>query len=169
MKASAPKTGFTLIEALVVILIIGILVVLGLPNLQYCLCRAEQVSCTSKLRNLHLVFLNQLKDVNGWPQLPSSVPMGTITEQRWWVDYGSNNLGLKLRDWQCPTFVRMSRDNTNSSQNDLICYLPTLFDPKPLTPFSSPRMPWFTESGNFHNVGNLCVRADGSVSPIQNP
>lgn len=159
--------GFTLIEVIVVVLIIGILASLLWPNMQYCLCRAEQIVCTSKLRNLHLAFQNQLKDGNGWPQLPSSVAMGTIAEQQWWIDYGSNALGLKPADWRCPTFSRLSRGNTNASQNDLISYLPTLFDSRPMTPFNLPSMPWFTESGNLHYVGNLCVRADGSVSPAQ--
>lgn len=169
MKAGGGRAAFTLVELLVVIAIMVILAALILPNFRYFFFRAEQVVCTSKLKNLHDVFLDQLSDGNPWPQLPSGMTIGSNEEQQWWVTQGSNSLGLKLNDWQCPVFRILASKATNSSQNTLISYLPTLFDSNPSTPLNFPRMPWFTESGDYHTVGNLCVRADGSVSPAQGP
>lgn len=167
MPSKPRLAGMTLIEVMVVIAIVLVLAGLLLPNYQQFLGKADQVICTGKLRNLYLNFSTQLKEGNSWPQLPSSVTVGSIQEQQWWVDYASNSMGLTLRDWQCPSFIRLSTRSTNSEKSDIISYLPTLFDSSPTTPLNNMRMPWFTESGNFHHVGNLSIRADGSVSPAQ--
>lgn len=67
------------------------------------------------------------------------------------------------------TIRRMQHSGTNTQHVDLINYLPTLFDKKPSSPTKWPRMPWFTESAGVHGNGNLSVRADGSVCPVQDP
>jgi hypothetical protein len=36
-----------------------------------------------------------------------------------------------------------------------------------MTPMNSRMMPWFTEVISVHGNGNLSIRADGSVLPIQ--
>jgi prepilin-type N-terminal cleavage/methylation domain-containing protein len=159
----------TLIELIVVIAIFLVLASLLYPNLEYALNRGEQVVCTSKLRRLYLDFSDYLKDGNPWPQLPAAVAMGTVAEQQWWVSYCSDSMGLSSNDWRCPTYNRLSKASSNSVDTNIITYLPTLFDSLPTTPFNCMRMPWFTELGNLHHVGNLCVRGDGSVSPAQDP
>jgi hypothetical protein len=75
-------------------------------------------------------------------------------------------MGLTSRDWNCPTISRMASRITNG-QTYLISYLPTLFDSRPTTPNQWPRMPWFTEVAGVHGNGNMTVRSDGSVCPIQ--
>lgn len=162
-------SGFTLIEFLVVILILGILVALAFPNIAAFQAKAEGVVCMGRLRNLWTAFSAPLNDGNGWPQLPEDTKIGSVAEQQWWLNYSSNNMGLSSNDWQCPTIVRAERSGTNSQVPSLICYLPTLFDAKPMTPRNWPRMPWFTESQGVHGAGILSVRADGSVCPIQDP
>ena len=107
MPKNLRHDGMTLIEIMVVLAIIAILAVLLLPNYQQFLDKADQIVCTEKLKNLYLNFSAQLKDGNGWPQLPSSVTVGSIPEQQWWVDYASNTMGLTVRDWQCPVFARL--------------------------------------------------------------
>lgn len=163
---SHSREGFTLLELFVVIAIIGILAVLFLPNISFVLAKFDRAVCTQKLRGLHVAFLGSLNDGNGWPQVPKDVKIGSLEEQQWWLDYSTNNLDLKLSDWQCPTISRFQRSSTNSSQKALICYWPTLFDSRPMSPKTWPKMPWFTEFADAHGRGNLCVRPDGSVESV---
>lgn len=164
---SQGRAGFTLVELLVVILILGILLALTFPNISALRNKAEGVVCMGRLRGLWTAFSSTLNDGNGWPQLPSDIQIGTTAEQQWWLTYSSNNLGLTSNDWQCPSIVRAQNSSTNNQQASLICYLPTLFDAKPQSPKNWPRMPWFTETQGLHGAGILSVRADGSVCPIQ--
>ena len=164
----SPKIlAFTLVELLVVLAIIGILAALLIPNISTIQLKAEGVVCNARLRNLWTAFSLQLNDSNGWPQLPTNIVVGSAEEQQWWLTSTSNSMGLTKRDWSCPTLARTSGRDTNSQQVYLISYLPTLFDAKPTTPSKWPRMPWFTEAVGMHGHGNLSVRADGSVCPVQ--
>lgn len=165
-KSSA---AFTLVEALVVVLITGSLLALLFPNISAIQLKAEGVVCSSRLRNLWTAFSLKLHDEAGWPQLPTNITIGSLEEQQWWLESTSKSMGLTKRDWTCPTVARMAGKMTNSQQVYLISYLPTLFDDKPTTPSKWPRMPWFTEAVGSHGNGNLSVRADGSVCPIQDP
>ena len=164
-RARSVFAAFTVIEMLVVVAILGILAALLFPNFQYILVRAEGVVCTEKLRNLYAAFSSSLNDGNGWPQVPAGIQIGSTAEQQWWIDSSSNTMGLKSNDWQCPTLSRSMKNSSNTLQQSLICYLPTLFDNIPGTPRNWSAMPWFTEIANVHGSGNLMIRADGSVIP----
>jgi len=148
-------------------LIIGILTALLIPNFSSIQLKAEGVLCDVRLRNLWTAFSIQLNDGNGWPQLPPDITVGSTEEQQWWLTTTSNSMSLTTKDWNCPTIARMSASATNNQQDYLISYLPTLFDANLMTPSRWPRMPWFTEALGAHGNGNLSVRADGSVCPIQ--
>ena len=156
---------------MVVIAIVAVLCILAIPNFSTFQTKAEGVVCMGRLRNLWTAFSTQLNDENGWPQLPTNIVVGSTEEQQWWLDTTSNSMGLTTKDWNCPTIARMSANQGSSTniQIYLISYLPTLFDAKPLTPRMWPRMPWFTEAVGVHGNGNLTVRADGTVCPIQDP
>ena len=169
-KKSSTSLAFTIIEVLVVFVILGILVALLVPNITALQNKAEGVVCNARLRNLWTAFSSELHDGNGWPQIPPGTEIGSIAEQQWWLETTSNSMGLTKKDWSCPTLARNAGRATNNSQQVfLIGYLPTLFDAKSSTPYKWPRMPWFTESVVSHGGGNLSVRADGSVSPVQDP
>ena len=161
--------AFTLLELIVVVAIIAMLAALLIPIIPALISKAQGVACMGNLRTLYLGFSTSLNDGNGWPQIPSNVTIGSQQEQQWWLDYSSNNLGISASVWQCPAIHRNQLSITNSQQQSLISYLPTLFDAKPMTPKSWPRMPWFTELQGAHPGGILSVRADGSVCPIQDP
>lgn len=162
-------SAFTLVEVLVVIFIIGILAVIVFPNISALQAKAEGVVCTGRLRNLWIAFSAPMNEGNAWPQLPTNITIGSVDEQKWWLEYSSNSLGLTPHDWTCPTIARYQRTATNGHQPALIDYLPTLFDANPMSPKNWPRMPWFTEIQAAHGEGMLSVRADGSVCPIQDP
>jgi prepilin-type N-terminal cleavage/methylation domain-containing protein len=158
--------AFTLTELLVVVGILAILLSLLLPNAVSLLNRAQAPLCTSRLRNLWMVFHARVAiDQDPWPQLPTNIRIGSVEEQQWWLTYGSNNLGLTSKDWNCPTISRMVRNSTNSvAQAHLISYLPMLFDDVPQTPMRWLWMPWFTEIANVHGKGAQMVLGDGSVT-----
>lgn len=160
---SVRHRGFTLVEVLVVVSIILILIALLVPNIEKVRIRAEGIVCTSKLNNLWHTFSGSLHDGNAWPQVPQGIKIGSLQEQQWWLDYSSNTMGLRTKDWQCSTIVRSSMSTNPSEKSCLISYLPTLFDAKKGTPFKWPSMPWFMEIGNAHGNGNLIIRTDGAV------
>jgi len=159
------RDAFTLVEVVVVVVIILILVALVGPNIQNAMARTEGIVCTGKLRNLWNYFSGSLQDGQGWPQVPAGVPIGSVQEQQWWLDYSSSTMGLRSNAWQCPTITRSTRSTNGSMQSFPISYLPTLFDAKPETPYKWPSMPWFMEVGNAHGNGNLIIRGDGAVIP----
>jgi type II secretory pathway pseudopilin PulG len=158
--------AFTILELIVVLTILAIFLVLLVPNLFLIQMKAEGIVCDARLRNLWTSFSAHLNDGNAWPQLPGNIQIGSREEQQWWLSTTSNSMGLNARDWSCPSISRISSRITNG-QTYLISYQPTLFDSKPLSPSKWPRIPWFTEAIGLHGNGNLSVRADGSVCPIQ--
>jgi prepilin-type N-terminal cleavage/methylation domain-containing protein len=162
-------SAFTLVELMVVIAIGAILVTLFLPNITIIQRKAEGVVCNARLRNLYTAFATYMNDGNSWPQVPANIAIGSTAEQQWWLTTTSSSMNLSARDWNCPTISRMSARGAMSTNGivNLISYYPTLFDAKPMTPMSSRVMPWFTEMVSVHGNGNLSIRADGSVMPMQ--
>ena len=155
--------GFTLPEILVVVGILGVLMALLFPNISQILPKADRIVCMSHLRELWLHFAPCATDDEGWPQLPQGVAAGSREEERFWLDYSSNHLGVPVKDWHCPSIDRASRRASSSAQLPLIHYLPTLFDARSGTPNKWSSMPWFSEIGDVHGGGNLTIRADGTI------
>ncbi len=65
MKLNSPKRGFTLIEMLVVIAIIGLLSALIMPAVSGALTKAKKINCISNLRQVGISLTGYLVDHHG--------------------------------------------------------------------------------------------------------
>lgn len=152
--------AFTLVELLAVVAILAILAALFFPAAQYVMPRVDRAICMSKLRSLQANFSSYATE--GWPQLPPGVPLGSMAEQKWWVEKTREDFGLSLKDWQCPTIARGMKALPERDR-PLIHYLPTPFSGEPNRANKNLRMPWFIEIGNAHGEGNLLIRGNGAI------
>jgi prepilin-type N-terminal cleavage/methylation domain-containing protein len=154
--------AFTLLETLAVVAILGVLVALCFPALEKIWPAAERVVCINNLKNLRAAFGGYAAE--GWPQIPSGIPLGSLAEQRWWLEKTEKELGLSKSAWQCPT-IRRQFASAPEKDRPLIHYLPTPFSKEPNRANKSTQMPWFIEIGDAHGQGNLMVRQNGTVEP----
>ncbi len=82
-----PKSGFTLVELLVVITIIGILIALLLPAVQAAREAARQAQCKNNLKQIALGFLNheqihKIFPTGGWSHLQPGDPDRGFTKKQ---------------------------------------------------------------------------------------
>jgi prepilin-type N-terminal cleavage/methylation domain-containing protein len=73
------KSGFTLVELLVVIGIIAVLIGILMPTLKRARQAAVQVTCASNLRQISLLYQIYTNDSKGW--LPHPVVTAGITRR----------------------------------------------------------------------------------------
>jgi prepilin-type N-terminal cleavage/methylation domain-containing protein len=156
------RRAFTILEILAVVAILGVLVALSFPAFEKIRPAAERAICMNNLRNLRVAFSGYATD--GWPQIPKGIALGSIEEQRWWLEQSRKDLGLSEKTWRCPTITRLFRSSPEADR-PLIHYLPTPFSAQPGKANKNAQMPWFIEIGNAHGSGNLLVRQNGTVEP----
>lgn len=154
--------AFTLLETLAVVAILGVLVALFFPALEKIRPAAERIVCVNNLKNLRAAFGGYATE--GWPQIPEGIKLGSLAEQRWWLEKTEKDLGLSKSVWQCPT-IRRQFAKEPEKDRPLIHYLPTPFSKEPNRANKSSQMPWFIEIGDAHGQGNLLVRQNGTVEP----
>lgn len=156
------RQAFTIIEVFAVVAILAVLLAISFPVLEKVRPRFEQALCMNNLKNLRVAFSGYATD--GWPQVPKEIKLGSLTEQRWWLEKTEKELGLTKKSWQCPTIRRLFAAQPDKDR-PLIHYLPTLFSKEPNRANKSAQMPWFIEIGDAHGQGNLLVRQNGAVEP----
>lgn len=149
-------------ELLATIGIIAVLAALSVPLYSAFLPKVERLVCINNLKNLRVAFGEYA--ISGWPQIPEGIALGSMAEQKWWLEKTEKDLGLSERSWQCPTIRRMFAKEPEKDR-PLIHYLPTPFSAEPNKANQWPEMPWFIEIGNAHGQGNLLVRQNGTVEP----
>jgi hypothetical protein len=150
------------LELLATIGIIAVLAALSVPLYSAILPKVERLVCINNLKNLRVAFGEYA--ISGWPQIPEGIALGSMAEQKWWLEKTEKDLGLSERSWQCPTIRRMFAKEPEKDR-PLIHYLPTPFSAEPNKANQWPEMPWFIEIGNAHGEGNLLVRQNGTIEP----
>jgi len=145
-----------------VLAILSVLALLAVPIYENLRPRFERIVCMNNLKNLRIAFGDYA--IGGWPQVPEGVQLGSLEEQRWWLEKTGKELGLPEKAWQCPTIRRMFAREPEKDR-PLLHYLPTPFSAEPNKANQWPEMPWFIEIGDAHGQGNLLVRQNGTVEP----
>jgi prepilin-type N-terminal cleavage/methylation domain-containing protein len=160
--------GFSLLEALVVIVVIGILATLLIPVISSMRSRAQRVQCTANLRSLYVAANLYVQQNGSWPQIAMSD--SDSAEQEYanaWIT-ALQPFGSTQKTWICPTIQELlGNPDLSNPQNVRSDYIAMPFDDKPTTPFQWPHQPWFAESGDVHGHGNLIVFTDGSISDLK--
>ncbi|MEA3208962.1 MAG: hypothetical protein QOE70_2019 [Chthoniobacter sp.] len=161
-SVSSPRQrGFTILELVIVLLVIGILAVLLLESFQSFQARAERVRCASNLRSLHIALAAYTQDQGHWPQCPYEI--GNPQFDNWWIREMSR-YNLARINWECPTYRRMQSAGVAEKDDEaMIHYVPTRFDDGQRTPYKWSTQPWAVEVGDFHGDGNLILFPDGSI------
>jgi len=157
--------GFTLIEIIFVVAIMGLLLALAVPEYPKWLAQASQAKCMANMRSLHVGLGNYLNDHgNVWPQGPS--PEAGAAWATFWIRT-LEQVDVPERTWECPGIRRMvgnpPRDTITA---DSIHYSPTMFDALPGTARRWPTQPWLVERANAHGDGALLCFTDGSIKPF---
>lgn len=156
-------SGFTLVELIFVIAILGILVTLFFPVTAMMRERAERIRCMGNLRSLH-VALGAYTQLQGhWPQVPEDLSMRAEDE---WLIEEMKKVQLPEEIWYCPTLKRLmdaGEKDPPSEEDSTLHYSITGFDDGPFTPYKWAGQPWAAENGNNHGDGALVAFPDGSI------
>jgi prepilin-type N-terminal cleavage/methylation domain-containing protein/prepilin-type processing-associated H-X9-DG protein len=93
--AAGPRSGFTLVELLVVVAVTGVLIALLLPTISRARESARRTGCASNLRQLGMAVQAYLDDHDGlYPVLPLTAPPESEGEE------SDRNEGGSPSDWE---------------------------------------------------------------------
>ncbi len=163
MQRPDRRSGFTLLEALAILLIIGILAMLVVPNYGRIVATAQEVVCASHMRSIRVALGAYLQDHgNVWPQPPAEMEGAAL--QRFWLDTLAP-YDVSESTWQCPTIRHALREEGLTGDFGLH-YVPTRFDATPDIANRWATQPWLIEAANAHGKGPLICFPDGSVKSM---
>lgn len=161
-----PVRGFTLLELLIVLVILGILLTLAVPIYSGLRARAQRAACAANLRGLYIASDTFLQRNGSWPQIHAKDFETREALANAWIA-ALEPFGLARKNWICPTIQdSLQGPDYQDPAHARIDYVATPFDDKTLTPHQWPRQPWFIESGDVHGNGNLLIFADGSLAEL---
>jgi prepilin-type N-terminal cleavage/methylation domain-containing protein len=161
------RRGFTLLELMTVIVVIGILAVMLVGATEKVRSRIEKFRCSGNLRTLH-VAVNAYVQQNGqWPQINTALAKNqSFAYADAWIK-ALEPFGAARGAWLCPTLRRTwGEPDFKTPETSRTDYMPTPFDSKQFTPFKWSRQPWFIEKGDLHGNGNLMIFPDGHIAEL---
>lgn len=178
---SSTCSGWTLIELVSVVVIVGILATIGLPLYSHVRDRAEALRCAANLKTLYAGVSSYVQDNQTWPKIRRGVREtresgagegvssgGSVVRsyEKQWVD-ALFPYGVTLENWHCPSMERRMKASgvrvASGSEKIRLDYAPTQFEDGPLKPYERPGHPWFVERGAPHASGPQFILTDGSV------
>jgi prepilin-type N-terminal cleavage/methylation domain-containing protein len=152
------SAGFTMLEMIAALFVLGILAALLLPNYQRILAAAQQVQCASNMRSIRIALAHYMDDHKMvWPQ-------GPAPENELWAPFWIAVLSpykISERTWQCPTIRGYMKKGGETEFG--IHYIPTTFDATPNIANRWSTQPWLIEMADAHGKGPLICFPDGSV------
>lgn len=172
------RAGFSLVELLGAVMVLGILVGLCLPLVGHFRDRSETVKCRFQLKTLYHGAAGYVLEHQAWPGIrPSSKAQqigGPGSEQgspfdAAWIE-ALKPYGVTAQDWRCPAADRRRRKELGEaefrSMGSRIDYTPTLFGGGPMAPYEWPKHPWFIERAANHLSGQQIILSNGLVSDV---
>ncbi len=156
--------GFTLVEILVVLLILGVLTTLLVTSSSQIFQRIAQARCAGNLRSLHVSFGSYINDVGHWPQVPAELDDNEKYDE-WWIKT-MEPYTASPKVWICPVIEAAGVEYSEGNLVQLH-YVPTRFDLNPISPTRWPTQPWLIEIADAHGKGPLILFPDGSVKNMQ--
>jgi prepilin-type N-terminal cleavage/methylation domain-containing protein len=162
----APR-AFTLLELAIAVAIVAILAGLTFAAVAKLRARAQRITCMANLRSLSTAANLYVQEHGSWPQIPVG-DANTATEEysEAWIT-ALAPFGPTRKTWICPRIQNLLQNPDYSSpETARIDYIATPFDDKPTSPHEWPRQPWFVETGDVHENGNLIIFTDGTISDL---
>jgi len=165
MRSDNAQEGYTLVELMVVLVIIGVLTALAVPSYIHFRNQAKKATCLSHMKTVHTGLGAHLNDKGYWPQMPDGIYDGEETDFfEFWIR-AIEPYGVHEPNWLCPADkVRKEAWDKDKSGS----YIPTPFDAHPISPIRW-NQPWLIERGNLHGKGAHIAMPDGSINPSMSP
>lgn len=161
-------SGFTVVELLVTLAVVGLLAVVLVPSFETFRERARKAKCMSHMRTIHAGLLAYTTDKGQWPQMEKD--KYDFTEEQFfefWVE-STKPYGLNEDTWVCPSDRALERMVNEDRIKYFGSYVVTRFDERAQTPFRW-NHPWAMERGDFHGQGAHILMPDGSIHSSRNP
>jgi type II secretory pathway pseudopilin PulG len=153
------SSGFTILEVLAIVAILGILAALLIPNYQGIVLKAQEAVCKSHMRAIHVALANYLQDHQDvWPQGP--YPKDKVAWETFWLAT-LKPYDISENTWQCPALKRVLAD-----EGYRLHYTPSMFDATPGIARRWSRQPWLIERFGIHGQGPLICFPDGSIKSM---
>lgn len=157
--------GFTIVELVISISLVGLLAVLLFPALEKMRTRAERIVCIGNLQSIYTALNLNLDEKRQWPQVPDGLEDPELLGEFWGKTLEPYGIGPKV--WSCPSLTRFYQDDPASFQvYQRIHYTPAEFDENPARPRQLMEQPWVMEIGSVHGGGNLYISADGQLRDV---
>ena len=164
--------GFTLIELICVIVIIGVVASLSVGAFESLRNRSRRLACGSNLKSLYAAAAAHVSDKGSWPQISARLinqNPGDYTSR--WLD-ALAPYGITLKQLTCPAAAVSRRSEKSASEGgkqalpDFVDYIATPFGRGANAPFQYLTQPWFAETSGSHGKANLLILGNGEVKEL---